>query len=80
MIPLAVIQSTVVGMAYCWLFCSRHHTMFNSLQVMMLALVSVALSSLFLAQVSTKIVTAYNKASGDLIQGVSDFMSKNLTK
>lgn len=28
----------------------------------------------------TMIVTAYNKASHDLIQGVSDFMSKNLTK
>lgn len=75
-VPLALIQSSVLGVAYCWLFWWR-----RDLQLVlpfMLGVVSIGLSVIFLRCVSTKIAKAYYRACYDLIHGVSDFMSKQL--
>ena len=78
--PISLIVAGILGLAYYLLFCIRNDyaPYYGEFAVFFIILFVVSIG--FLYFISPKINDAYNKASKDLIQGVSDFMKKGLVK
>lgn len=78
--PISIIVSGIIGVAYYGLFSIRNSywPYYCGFGVFFLMLFGGSIGFLFL--VSPRIYTAYKKASKDLVQGVSDLMSKGIVK
>ena len=78
--PISIIVSGILGMVYYVLFSIRNSCWYDPLALGLLFLVLFVSSILFLLKVTPSIFESYKKAVKDLIQGVSDMMSKGLVK
>lgn len=76
--PISIIVSSIIGLAYYGLFSLRNCYWPYWREFTAFFLILFVVSIVFLRFVSPKIFTAYKKASKDLVQGVSDLMSKGL--
>lgn len=78
--PISVIVSGIIGIAYYVLFSIRNSYWPYFFGFLVLFLMLFVCSIAFLLLVFPKIYTAYKKATKDLVQGVSDLMSKGLVQ
>jgi len=76
--PIAIIVSGLIGVAYYLLFSLRHSCWPYSTELSFFFPALFAFPALFLFIVSPGIPESYKQASKDLIQGVSDLMAKGL--
>ena len=74
--PVSIIASGMIGVAYYALFCFRHDYLPYWRGVAVLFAMLFAVAVVFLCWVSPKVIESYKSASRDLIRGASDFMSK----
>lgn len=76
--PVAIIASGILGVAYYTLFSIRNECYLYCRVFAVFFIMLFAVCVIFILWVPPKILESYRKASHDLINGVSDFMSKGL--
>ena len=80
LMPSAIILSALTGFAYFLLFGIRNACWPHAVGILCVLIGVCILNILFLYIIPPKVSVAYKKAAHDLVQGVTDFMSKQLGK